>query len=151
MMLILILVFNGEVILLKNMCVIVFQQFQDKDQFGQISVIIKLEQGVKGKELCISGEIFFKNLEILKCIFELVSVIDVDGKCMKYCVVYEVVRVVNFCEVIFSGMLDVLQQDGKMVWLVMFILVEYVSVQEKWEVRVIGKIMVKKQMVSSMG
>ncbi|ECZ7265912.1 hypothetical protein V0N56_002550, partial [Salmonella enterica] len=67
------LALNGEAILLKNMRVTVSQQFQDKDQSGQTSATTKSEQGAKGKELRISGEISFKNPEILKRIFELAS------------------------------------------------------------------------------
>lgn len=60
------LALNGEAIQLKNMRVTVSQQFQDKDQSGQTSATTKSEQGAKGKELRISGEIPFKNPEILK-------------------------------------------------------------------------------------
>ncbi|EOD4188980.1 hypothetical protein JGD44_23950, partial [Salmonella enterica subsp. enterica serovar Derby] len=70
------LALNGEAILLKNMRVTVSQQFQDKDQSGQTSATTKSEQGAKGKELRISGEIPFKNPEILKRIFELASATD---------------------------------------------------------------------------
>lgn len=125
------LALNGEAILLKNMRVTVSQQFQDKDQSGQTSATTKSEQGAKGKELRISGEIPFKNPEILKRIFELASATDADGKRMKYRVAHEVARAVNFREATFSGMLDAPQQDGKMAWLVTFTLAEHVSVQEK--------------------
>lgn len=92
------LALNGEAILLKNMRVTVSQQFQDKDQSGQTSATTKSEQGAKGKELRISGEIPFKNPEILKRIFELASATDADGKRMKYRVAHEVARAVNFRE-----------------------------------------------------
>lgn len=108
------LALNGEAILLKNMRVTVSQQFQDKDQSGQTSATTKSEQGAKGKELRISGEIPFKNPEILKRIFELASATDAYGKRMKYRVAHEVARAVNFREATFSGMLDAPQQDGKM-------------------------------------
>lgn len=107
------LALNGEAILLKNMRVTVSQQFQDKDQSGQTSATTKSEQGAKGKELRISGEIPFKNPEILKRIFELASATDADGKRMKYRVAHEVARAVNFREATFSGMLDAPPQDGK--------------------------------------
>ena len=127
------LALNGEAILLKNMRVTVSQQFQDKDQSGQTSATTKSEQGAKGKELRISGEIPFKNPEILKRIFELASATDADGKRMKYRVAHEVARAVNFREATFSGMLDAPQQDGKMARLVTFTPAEHVSVQEKRE------------------
>ncbi|HDO8263213.1 TPA: hypothetical protein P5L26_005109, partial [Salmonella enterica subsp. enterica serovar Concord] len=106
------LALNGEAILLKNIRVTVSQQFQDKDQSGQTSATTKSEQGAKGKELRISGEIPFKKPEILKRIFELASATDADGKRMKYRVAHEVARAVNFREATFSGMLDAPQQDG---------------------------------------
>ncbi|MBJ4819974.1 hypothetical protein JGF04_24220 [Salmonella enterica subsp. enterica serovar Rissen] len=145
------LALNGEAILLKNMRVTVSQQFQDKDQSGQTSATTKSEQGAKGKELRISGEIPFKNPEILKRIFELASATDADGKRMKYRVAHEVARAVNFREATFSGMLDAPPQDGKMAWLVTFTLAEHVSEQEKREDRATGKTTAKKQTASSTG
>ena len=91
---------------LKNMRVTVSQQFQDKDQSGQTSATTKSEQGAKGKELRISGEIPFKSPEILKRIFELASATDAGGNRQKYRVAHEVARAVNFREATFSGMLD---------------------------------------------
>ena len=64
----------------KNMRVTVSQQFQDKDQSGQTSATTKSEQGAKGKELRISGEIPFKSPEILKRIFELASATECRRK-----------------------------------------------------------------------
>ena len=132
------LALNGEAIQLKNMRVTVSQQFQDKDQSGQTSATSKSEQGAKGKELRISGEIPFKNPEILKRIFELASATDSSGKRQTYRVAHEVARAVNFREATFSGMLDAPQQDGKMSWMVTFTLAEHISVQEKREARSTG-------------
>lgn len=92
------LALNGEAIQLKNMRVTVSQQFQDKDQSGQTSATTKSEQGAKGKELRISGEIPFKQPEILKRIFELASATDASGNRQKYRVAHEVARAVNFRE-----------------------------------------------------
>ncbi|EFB7642697.1 hypothetical protein E4I92_13785 [Escherichia coli] len=143
------LALNGEAIQLKNMRVTVSQQFQDKDQSGQTSATTKSEQGAKGKELRISGEIPFKQPEILKRIFELASATDASGNRQKYRVAHEVARAVNFREATFSGMLDAPQQDGKMSWLVTFTLAEHISVQEKREARATGKTTAKKQTAGS--
>ena len=78
------LALNGEAIQLKNMRVTVSQQFQDKDQSGQTSATTKSEQGAKGKELRISGEIPFKSPEILKRIFEMASATDAGGNSREF-------------------------------------------------------------------
>ncbi|MDD8344104.1 hypothetical protein LAW33_18085 [Escherichia coli] len=145
------LALNGEAIQLKNMRVTVSQQFQDKDQSGQTSATTKSEQGAKGKELRISGEIPFKSPEILKRIFELASATDAGGNRQKYRVAHEVARAVNFREATFSGTLDAPQQDGKMAWLVTFTLAEHISVQEKREARATGKMSAQKQTAGNAG
>ncbi|MEZ6877623.1 hypothetical protein [Enterobacter sp. KBR-315C3_2022] len=139
------LALNGEAILLKNMRVTVTQQFQDKDQSGQTSATTKSEQGAKGKELRITGEVPFKNKAVLRRIFELASATDACGKRQKYRVAHDVARSVNFREATFTGTLDAPQQDGKMSWLVTFTLAEHISVQEKREARATGKTTAKKQ------
>lgn len=139
------LALNGEAIRLKNMRVTITQQFQDQDQSGQTSATTKSEQGMKGKELRVSGEVPFKNTEILRRIFELASATDASGKRQKYRVAHDQARAVNFREAIFTGTLDAPQQYGKMSWLVTFTLTEHISVQEKREARATGKTTAQKQ------
>ncbi|EKR5654865.1 hypothetical protein ACQYRI_14655 [Salmonella enterica] len=139
------LALNGEAIQLKNMRVTITQQFQDKDQSGQTSSTTKSEQGAKGKELRVSGEVPFKDKAILRRIFELASATDARGKRQKYRVAHEQARAVNFREATFTGTLDAPQQDGKMSWLVTFTLTEHISVQEKKEARASSKTTAKKQ------
>ncbi|MGV4282554.1 baseplate complex protein [Citrobacter freundii] len=139
------LALNGEAIQLKNMRVTVTQQFQDKDQSGQTSSTAKSEQGVKGKEIRVSGEIPFRDKAILRRLFELASATDAGGKRQKYRVAHEQARAVNFREATFTGTLDAPQQDGKMSWLVTFTLTEHISVQEKREARATGKTTAQKQ------
>lgn len=145
------LALNGEAILLKNMRVTVSQQFQDKDQSGQTSATTKSEQGIKGKELRVSGEIPYKNPEILRRIFELGSATDASGQRQKYRVAHEAARAVNFREATFTGTLDAPPQDGRMSWLVTFTLTEHISVQEKREARASGKTKAVKQTAGSVG
>ncbi|EPG9693452.1 hypothetical protein L9F39_000810 [Klebsiella aerogenes] len=145
------LALNGEAIPLKNMRVTLTQQFQDKDQSGQTSATTKSEQGIKGKELRVSGEIPFKSPEVLKRIFDLASATGSDGQRQKYRVAHEMARAVNFREATFTGTLDAPQQDGKMSWLVTFTLTEHVSVQEKREARATSKTTAKKQMAGNAG
>lgn len=139
------LALNGEAILLKNMRVTLTQQFQDKDQSGQTSATTKSEQGMKGKELRVSGEVPFKTPELLKRIFELATATDSAGKRQKYRVAHDMARAVNFREATFTGTLDAPQQDGRMSWLVTFTLTEHISVQEKKESRAAGKKAATKQ------
>jgi hypothetical protein len=139
------LALNGEAIQLKNMRVTITQQFQDKDQSGQTSATTKSEQGAKGKELRVSGEVPFKDKAVLRRIFELASATDASGKRQKYRVAHEQARAVNFREATFTGTLDAPQQDGKMSWLVTFTLTEHISVQEKKEARASSKTTAKKQ------
>ncbi|KAF1367122.1 hypothetical protein [Yokenella regensburgei] len=145
------LALNGEAIQLKNMRVTVTQQFQDKDQSGQTSSTSKSEQGAKGKELRVSGEVPFKNKAVLRRIFELASATDASGQRQKYRVAHEQARAVNFREATFTGTLDAPQQDGKMSWLVTFTLTEHISVQEKREARATGKTTAKKQAPGASG
>ncbi|EHM47038.1 baseplate complex protein [Yokenella regensburgei] len=145
------LALNGEAIPMKNMRVTLTQQFQDKDQSGQTSATTKSEQGMKGKELRVSGEVPFKSPGVLKRIFELASATGSDGQRQKYRVAHEVARAVNFREATFTGTLDAPQQDGKMAWLVTFTLTEHVSVQEKRESRATGKTTAKKQTAGGAG
>lgn len=139
------LALNGEAILMKNMRVTLTQQFQDADKSGQTSDTTKSEQGMKAKELRVSGEIPFKTPNVLKRIFELATATDSAGKRQKYRVAHDVARAVNFREAMFTGTLDAPQQDGRMSWLVTFTLTEHVSVQEKKESRAAGKKAATKQ------
>lgn len=139
------LALNGEGIPLKNMRVTVSMAFQDKDQSGQTSSTAKAEQGIKGKELRISGEIGFSDIALLKRIFELASATDASGQRQKYRVAHEMARAVSFREATFTGNVDAPQQEGKMSWLITFTLTEHVSVQEKREARASGKTTATKQ------
>ncbi|WP_313375512.1 hypothetical protein [Pantoea sp. CTOTU50773] len=139
------LALNGEGIPLKNMRVTVSMQFRDKDQSGQTSSTAKSEQGMKGKEMRISGEISFNDVALLKRIFDLAIATDASGGRQKYRVAHEVARAVSFREATFTGNIDAPQQEGKMAWLVTFTLTEHVSVQEKREARAGGKTTATKQ------
>lgn len=139
------LALNGEGIPLKNMRVTVSMQIQDKDQSGQTSATTKAEQGIKGKDLRVSGEIAFSNAALLKRIFELASATNAKGERQKYRVAHEVARAVSFREATFTGNVDAPPPDGKMAWLVTFTLTEHASVQEKREARASGKTTATKQ------
>lgn len=145
------LALNGEGIPLKNMRVTVSMPIQDKDQSGQTSATTKAEQGIKGKELRISGEIGFSEVALLKRIFELASATAANGERQKYRVAHEVARAVSFREATFTGNVDAPQQEGKMAWLITFTLTEHISVQEKKEARASGKTTATKQTAGAGG
>ncbi len=127
------LALNGEAIPLKNIRVTLSQQFPDKDQSGQTSATSKSEQGAKGKELRINGEIAFKDVAILTRIFQLANATDSGGKRVVYRVANSLARAVNLREAAFSGTIDAPQQDGRMSWALTFTLTEHISVAEKKE------------------
>lgn len=145
------LALNGEGIPLKNMRVTLSMQFQEKDQSGQTSSTAKSEQGTKGKELRISGEIGFRDIRLLTRLFELATATDAKGQRQKYRIAHEVARAVSFREATFTGNIDAPQQEGKMAWLVTFTLTEHVSVQEKREARTGSKTSATKQGAGAAG
>ena len=124
------LALNGESIRLKNMRVTVSQQCPDKDQSGGTSSTAKSEEGAKGKELRVSGEIPFKDIAILTRLFQLANATETGGARTVYRVANNVARAVNLREASFSGTIDAPQQEGRMSWLVTFTLTEFLSVAE---------------------
>lgn len=145
------LALNGEAITLKNMRVTISQQFPDKDQSGQTSATTKAEQGAKGKELRVNGEIPFKDAATLTRIFQLANATDAAGRRVVYRVANSVARAVNLREATFSGSLDAPQQDGRMSWAVTFTLTEYLSVPEKKEAAANGRKTSKMQTAAGAG
>lgn len=145
------LALNGEAIPLKNMRVTLSQQFADKDQSGQTSATTKAEQGAKGKELRVNGEVPFKQINTLARIFALANATDAGGKRQVYRVANEVARAVNMREATFTGTVDAPPQDGRMSWLVTFTLTEHISVQEKREARAAGRATSKTQKAGGSG
>lgn len=139
------LALNGEGIPLKDMRVTPTMQIQDKDQSGQTSSTGTAEQGIKPKELRVSGVVPYANPEILKRIFELAQAKDTAGKQQTYRVAHLVANTIGFREATFTGTVDAPQQDGKMAWLVTFTLREKQSVPEKKEARAGNKTAAQKQ------
>ena len=145
------LALDGEAIPLKNMRVTISQQFQDKDQSGQTSATSKSEQGAKGKELRVNGEVPFNDIKTLARIFTLANSTDSSGKRKVYRVANDVARALNLREASFTGTIDAPPQDGRMSWAVTFTLTEHLSVQEKKEARASGKATSKTQKAGAAG
>lgn len=106
-------------------------QIQDKDQSGQASSTAKSEQGIKAKELKISGLILFSESARLTRLFALAEAKAGDGGMARYRVANEVAQAIKFREATFSGAIDAAPQTDKMAWLVNFTLKEIASVAEK--------------------
>ncbi|WP_455811883.1 baseplate complex protein [Pseudomonas graminis] len=142
---------DGEGILLKSIRITLSMAFEEKDQSGQTSSTATAEQGIKAKELRVSGLIPFSEPEVLKRIFELASARDSGGKLKVYRIACLETRSVNFREGSFTGNIDAPRQDKEMAWLVTFTIKERLSVDEKKQARASGKITATKQGASGAG
>ncbi|PVZ87898.1 hypothetical protein C9426_09875 [Serratia sp. S1B] len=125
------LALDGEAILLKNMIVTLSMQIQDKDQSGQASSTSKSEQGVKGKELRVSGLVEYRDSAILTRIFAMAEAKGSGGSKKRYRVAHGLAQAVKFREATFTGGVDAAEQTDKMAWMVNFTLTEYSSVAER--------------------
>ncbi|NHB87199.1 hypothetical protein [Photorhabdus tasmaniensis] len=128
---IIVLALNGEAILMKNIIVTPSMQIQDKDQSGQASSTATAEQGIKSKELRVSGLIPFTDKTQLTRLFAIAEAREANGNMKRYRVAHEVAQAIKFREATFSGNIDAAQQTDKMAWLVNFTLKEYNSVAER--------------------
>ncbi|MEX5732976.1 hypothetical protein [Providencia hangzhouensis] len=135
---VIVLALNGEAILMKNIIVTPSMQIQDKDQSGQASSTANAEQGIKSKELRVSGLIPFSDEKQLTRLFELVEAKENNGNMKRYRVAHEVAQAIKLREATFSGAIDAAEQVDKMAWLVNFTLREYNSVAERRANRAAG-------------
>jgi hypothetical protein len=128
---IIVLALDGEAVLMKDMIVTLSMQIQDKDQSGQASSTASAEQGVKAKELRVSGLISFEDKARLTRLFALAEAMDKSGGMKRYRVANETAQAVKIREASFSGNIDAAQQVSEMAWRVNFTLKEYLSVAER--------------------
>lgn len=128
---IIVLALNGEAILMKNIIVTPSMQIQDKDQSGQANSTANAEQGIKSKELRISGMIPFNDSKQLTRLFELVEAKESNGSMKRYRVAHEVAQAIKMREATFTGAIDAAEQVDKMAWIINFTLREYNSVAER--------------------
>lgn len=129
------LALDGEGISMKNMLVSPSMQFQEKDQSGQTSSTANAEQGIKAKELRVSGLITFDEQPVLQRLFQLASATESSGALKKYRVANETAAAINFREATFTGTIEATPQEDRLAWQVSFTLREKVSVPEKREAR----------------
>ncbi|MBH2951960.1 hypothetical protein I5Q45_23200 [Serratia marcescens] len=129
------LALDGEGISMKNMLVSPSMQFQEKDQSGQTSSTANAEQGIKAKELRVSGLVTFDEEATLQRLFQLASATDASGALKKYRIANETAAAINFREATFTGSIDATPQEDRLAWLVNFTLREKISVPEKRQAR----------------
>lgn len=124
------LALDGEAIPLKNIKVNPSVQFQDKDQSGQTSSTAVAEQGIKPKELRVTGVINFTDPKVLTRLFALAEAKE-EGKLKRYRVANHTAKAINFRIATFTGNIDASEIDGQMAWQITFTLREHLSVSEK--------------------
>ncbi|WP_336797964.1 hypothetical protein [Erwinia aphidicola] len=129
------LALDGEGIRIRRILVSPSMQFQEKDQSGQTSSTANAEQGIKAKELRVSGLIPFEDELMLQRLFQLASAVQGSGALKKYRVANETAKAINFREATFTGTIDATPQEDLLAWQVSFTLREKISVPEKRETR----------------
>ncbi|EJK5914036.1 hypothetical protein NLH84_001046 [Escherichia coli] len=130
-----ILALDGEAIIMKNLRITLGMQYQDKDQSGQTSSTTHAEQGIKAKELQVSGLIPFRDDKTLTRLATMASTTTGGGAMKTWRVANLTANVVGIRQVVFAGKLEAAEQDGKMAWAVQFTLREKHSVPEKRQAR----------------
>ncbi len=141
------LALDGEAILLKNLTVTPSMMYQDKDQSGQSSSTVNSEQGIKPKELRITGTIPFTEEKTLTRLFALAEAKE-NGLLKRYRVANRMASAINFRLGTFTNGIDASKMDGKQAWQVTFTLREHLSVPEKRESRSAGQVKAKTQSMS---
>lgn len=129
------LALNGEGITMQNMLVSPSMQFQEKDQSGQTSSTTNSEQGIKAKELRVSGLVTFDDEAVLQRLFQLASATETSGALKTYRVANATAAAINFREATFTGQIDAVPQEDRLAWQVSFTLREKNSVPEKRQAR----------------
>lgn len=129
------LALDGEGIAMQNMLVSPSMQFQEKDQSGQTSSTANAEQGIKAKELRVSGLITFDNQTVLQRLFQIASATESSGALKTYRIANDTASAINFREGTFTGQIDATPQEDILAWQVSFTLREKGSVPEKRQAR----------------
>lgn len=129
------LALDGEGIVMQNMLVSPSMQFQEKDQSGQTSSTANAEQGIKAKELRVSGLVTFDDQAVLQRLFQIASATEASGSLKTYRIANATASAINFREGSFTGQIDAVPQEDRLAWQVSFTLREKGSVPEKKQAR----------------
>ncbi|EOK1143065.1 TPA: hypothetical protein ACS3AC_000948 [Klebsiella pneumoniae] len=122
---------SGQAIRMKNLEVSVSMRIQDKDQSGQASSTASAQQGIKAKELRVTGLIPYDDEEQLTLLYALAEAQDSAGNNARYRVNHDTARKIKFREATFSGEIAASKAADLLAWRVSFSLREYFSVAEK--------------------
>lgn len=125
------LALNGQIIPLKRLSVSMKLNIKDKDASGKSSSTATSEQGIKAKELQISGLIPYDQPEALTLLFRLAEARASDGAQQVYRIGNMDAKAVNMQQGIFSGAVGAVPEVGLMAWKVDFTLKEKLSSAEK--------------------
>lgn len=125
------LALSGQALLLRNLEVSVSMRLQDTDQSGQASGTASAQQGIKAKELKITGQIPFENPEILTLLYQLAEAEEGSGKRRRYRVNHDTATAIKMREATFTGDVSAAKAGELLAWRVSFTLREYNSVAEK--------------------
>ncbi|CAI0759855.1 baseplate complex protein [Serratia ficaria] len=130
-MTIILLALDGEAIPLKSLKASPKMTIETKDKSGQSSSTTQSENGVKAKELNVSGLVDFKNKPLLSRIFALAEAKDSDGKGRRYRIANPAAQAINMRQGMFTGAVEATEQTDKLAWQVSFTLTEQLSTAEK--------------------
>lgn len=122
---------SGQAVLLRNLEVTVSMRLQDTDQSGQASSTASSQQGIKAKELKITGLIPFDDADQLTLLYQLAEAEESSGQRRRYRVNHDVATTIKFREATFSGDVSASKAGNLQAWQVSFTLREYFSVAEK--------------------
>ncbi|CVG94178.1 baseplate complex protein [Serratia marcescens] len=130
-MTIIMLALDGEGIPLKDIKVSPKMTIETKDKSGQSSSTTQSENGIKAKELSVSGLVDFKDKALLSRIFALAEAKDSGGAGRRYRIASPVAQAINMKQGMFTGTIEATEQTDKLAWQVSFTLTEQLSTAEK--------------------
>ncbi|WGE29404.1 DNA-binding protein [Edwardsiella tarda] len=125
------LALSGQVIPLKRLSVSIRMNIRDKDSTGQESGTAASEQGIKAKELQISGLIPYDEPETLALLFRLAEAKTPGGAQQVYRINNHDAQAINMQQGVFSSAVGAAPEMGLMAWKVDFTLKERNSSAEK--------------------
>ncbi|MEX3171563.1 hypothetical protein AB6864_26215 [Serratia proteamaculans] len=130
-MTIILLALDGEAIPMKSIKVSPKMTIETKDKSGQSSSTTQSENGVKAKELSVSGLVDFKDKTLLSRIFTLAEAKGSGGEGRRYRIANPIAQAINMRQGMFTGSIEATEQTDKLAWQVSFTLTEQLSTAEK--------------------
>lgn len=132
------LALNGEHIPLKKMVISAKLDIKDQDASGKSSATTTSEQGIKAKQLRVSGLVPYTDKDTLTLIFRLAEAMERDGAQKVYRINCPSARMIGMLQGIFTGGVGAEPDSALLAWKVDFTLKERVSAAEKSAARHYG-------------